>query len=297
MAVAVRETSGSLADEERRRIVYDGGLLIFEKVPPMEELCAFADDLIRFTLDTRDPVMAQFEMDRDDYLARVATLQKRFREHAEARRLFVAALEWVGVDLGRTCWDRLYLRVLPSGEEYASGRAAKLGFHRDTWSSNVYSQTNWWAPIYPITAGRTLAFYPGYWSRPLKNTSGAWDLEEVRVRRRAGEPVALVPEPDERVDAASELRIAVEPGGLLCFSGAHLHAAVPNSTGLASFSVEVRTVDAGDAALNVGAPNVDGEAPRIASGWFRGVLDGTPLPEVMASGDPDDRRAEMGYGR
>lgn len=287
MAVAVREISGSLADEERRQIVYDGGLLIFERVGPMLELCALADDLIRFTLDTRDPARAQYEMDSDDYLSRVETLHKRFREHEDAKRMFLAALEWAGVDLGRTCWDWLYLRALPSGEEYASGRAAKLGFHRDTWSSNVYSQTNWWAPIYPITAGRTLAFYPDYWSRPLKNTSGAWDLDEVRVQRRAGEPVALVPEPAEPVDTASELRIAVEPGDLLCFSGAHLHAAVPNTTGLARFSVEVRTVDAGDAALNIGAPNVDGAAPHVPLNWFRHVHDGAYLADAAGPARPD----------
>ena len=185
MAVAVREISGSLADEERRKSVYRGDLLVFEEVGPMVELCALADDLIRFTLDTRDPARAQYEMDSDDYLSRVETLHKRFREHEDAKRMFLAALERAGVDLGRTFWDWLYLRVLSSGEGYASGRAAKLGFHRDTWSSNVYSQTNWWAPIYPITADRTLAFYPDYWSRPLKNTSGDWNLEEVRARRRA----------------------------------------------------------------------------------------------------------------
>ncbi|MBA3791398.1 MAG: hypothetical protein M3397_11735 [Actinomycetota bacterium] len=280
MALAVREILGSLADEERRQIVYDGDLLVFKAVSPMREFCAFTDALIRESLDTGDPVRAQFEMDRDDYLARIETLQKRFREHEDAKRLFLAALESTGVDLGRICWDWLYLRVLPSGEEYASGRAAKLGHHRDTWSSNVYSQTNWWAPIYPITAGRTLAFYPDYWSRPLNNTSGVWDLEEVRVRRRAGEPVALVPEPEEPVDTASELRPVISPGDLLCFSGAHLHASVPNATGIARFSVEARTVDTGDAALNVGAPNVDGASPRVALNWFREVRGGASLAEA-----------------
>ena len=44
-------------------------------------------------------------MEKDDYLARVETLQKRFREHPEARSLFLAALERVGVDLESTCWD------------------------------------------------------------------------------------------------------------------------------------------------------------------------------------------------
>lgn len=284
MANTIQVQQAPLDDERRRELVYGGELMVFENVGPMAELRAFADAMIRDVLDTRDPVKAQFEMSKDDYLARVGALQKRFREHPEARRLFLAALERVGVDLDRTCWDWLYLRVLPSGEEYASGRAAKLGVHRDTWSSNVYSQTNWWAPIYPINPGRTLAFYPDYWSEPLENTSGGWDLEEVRARRRAGQPVALVPEPDEPVDAASELRVEIEAGDLLCFSGAHLHASVPNSTGLARFSVEARTVDVGDVAAGRGAPNVDGAAPRVATGWFRHVLEGTPLSRIIGDG-------------
>ena len=73
----------------------------------------------------------------------------------------------------------------------------------------------------------------------------------------------------------------VEPGDVLCFSGAHLHAGTPNSTGVARFSIEARTVDAGDAAAKRGAPNVDGAAPRIASDWFRHVLDDTPLPTIV----------------
>jgi hypothetical protein len=281
MTNALRVFSVPLDDERRRELIYDGELLVFEGVEPMAELCGFADALIREELDTRNPVKAQFERHQDDYLARIGALQKRFREHPEARRLFLAALERAGVDLERTCWDWLYLRVLPSGEEYASGRAAKLGLHRDTWSSNVYAQTNWWAPIYEITPARGLAFYPNYWMGPLKNTSAGWDLDEIRARRRAGEPVALVPEPDEPVDTRSEMRLAPEPGTLLCFSGAHLHASVPNTTGAARFSIEVRTVDSGDAAQNRGAPNVDGAAPRVALNWFHRVRDGVPLAEVI----------------
>ena len=86
------------------------------------------------------------------------------------------------------------------------------------------------------------------------------------------------------MDTTSELRLVIEPGDLLCFSGAHLHASVPNSTGVARFSVEVRTVDAGDVADDRGAPNVDGEAPRVAKDWFRHVDDGTPLTAVVARG-------------
>jgi hypothetical protein len=289
---AVQVFSGALEDELRRELVYGGDLLIFKGVEPMAELCALTDELIREALGSLDPVRAQFELDREDYVARVGELQKRYREHEDAKRLFLAALERVGVNLLRTCWDWLHLRVLPHGEGKADRRTGRLGVHRDTWASNVHAQTNWWAPIFTITSGRTVAFYPGYWSRAVKNTSGEWDLEEIRSRRRGGAPtnttVPVVPEPKETVDPASELRVVVEPGDLLCFSGAHLHVGVSNATGVARFSIEARTVDAEDAAQGRGAPNVDGEAPRIALDWFRYVVDSTPLPAVMSRGEARD---------
>jgi hypothetical protein len=278
MTTTVRAISGALEDGRRRESVYDGDLLVFKGVPPLKEFCAFTDAMIREVFGMPDPVKAQFELDKDEYLSKVEALQKRFRKDGTARELFLAALGCVGVDLQRTLWDWLYLRVSPHGEEYSGRRTARLGFHRDTWSSNVYAQTNWWAPIYPINPGRTVAFYGEYWEKPLKNTSGGWDLEEIRAGRSTA---PVVPEPTETVATASELRPVIEPGDLLCFSGAHLHASVPNATGVARFSVEVRTVDAGDAADDRGAPNVDGEAPRVASGWFRHVEDGTPLPPAI----------------
>jgi hypothetical protein len=279
MVVAVQAISGPLEEEKRRRAIYGGDLLIFKNVEPMVEFCSLVDGLIREALGAEDPMRAQFRMDREDYLARVEALQKRFRAEERPKGLLLRGLEGVGVDPRRTFWDKPYLRVSPHGGEHEDRRTQKLGFHRDTWASNVYSQTNWWAPIYPITAGRAVAFYPEYWEKPLKNTSAGWDLEEVR----AGKITSIVPEPAEPVSTASELRVVVEPGDLLCFSGAHLHASVPNETGLARFSVEVRTADAEDEAAGRGAPNLDGEAPRVALGWFRRMEgDLLPLPEALS---------------
>lgn len=283
MTVAVQAISGLLEDEERRRAVYGGDLLIFKNVGPMVEFCSFVDGLIREAFGTEDPTRAQFGTEREDYLKKVEALQKRFRTEERAKGLLRRALESVGVDPRRAFWDRPYLRVSPHGGEYENRRTQKLSFHRDTWSSNVYSQTNWWAPIYPITAGRTIAFYPEYWEKSLKNTSAGWDLEEVL----AGKIASIVPEPAEPVSVASEVRVVLEPGDLLCFSGAHLHASVPNETGLARFSFEVRTADAEDEAAGRGAPNLDGEAPRVALRWFRRVEDDMPLPEI-ASLHPGD---------
>ena len=90
----------------------------------------------------------------------------------------------------------------------------------------------------------------------------------------------IVPTPTEPVDADSELRIVIEPGDLLCFSGAHVHASVPNTSGATRFSVELRTVTAEDIQAGRGAPNVDGEAPRVAWRWFRGITSSVSLTEL-----------------
>ena len=86
----------------------------------------------------------------------------------------------VGVELDRGYWDWLHLRIQPHQDFTETGT---LGYHRDTWSSNVYAQTNWWTPLLPITRERTIALYPAYWLRPLGNTSATWDLERVREMR------------------------------------------------------------------------------------------------------------------
>lgn len=278
MTVAMRTISGPLEDEERQKALFEGTLLIFKNVEHLATLCSFVDSMICEAFGTEHPARVQFGMEREDYLYRVEELQKRFREEERTKTLLRRVLEGVGVDPTRSFWDRPHLRVSPHGDDHENRKTQRLGFHRDTWASNVYSQTNWWTPIYPITSGRAIAFYPQYWGQPLKNTSAGWDLEEVK----AGRIAAIVPEPTEPVDTSSELRIVIEPRDLLCFSGTHLHASVPNYTGLARFSIEVRSADVECEADGRGAPNLDGEAPHVAIRWFRRLEDDLPLSEALA---------------
>ena len=210
-------------------------------------------------------------------------LQREVRTDPRLKGLFRAALEHVGVDPARSYWDSIFLRVVPPIEPGAERQIGRIGFHRDTWSSNVLQQTNWWATIRPLSTDRTIAFYPDYWSRPIANTSADWDLDEIRARRRSGErdeDIPIVPEPSEPVDTSSELRIVIEPGDLLCFSGAHLHASVPNVSEETRVSVELRTVSLDDFVRDRGAPNLDGRAPRVPLEWFRSLADGAPLSAV-----------------
>jgi len=249
--------SGALPGARRSEFVLAGDLLVFKDVPALVDLCARVEVLVHVTTPE--------------------DLQSRFRADSPAEECLRAALEQVGVDAAGTCWDRPFLRVQPPSQD----GAGTLGLHRDTWSSNVYQQVNWWTPIRPVTPDRTIAFYPAYWRKPIANTSAGWDLEEIRTGRKAGRDVPLVPEPTEPVDAAAELRIVIEPGDLLAFSGAHLHASVPNSTAEPRLSVEVRTVSVDDVEQGRGAPNLDGAAPRVPLDWFRRMTDGASLAALV----------------
>lgn len=86
--------------------------------------------------------------------------------------------------------------------------------------------------------------------------------------------------------AAEAVRTAVReisllPGDLLCFSGAHLHASVPNTTELTRLSFETRTVNRADMAAGSGAPDVDGSAPFITPQIFRHLKNGRKLGELV----------------
>jgi hypothetical protein len=240
---------------------------VFREVPPLLEVTGLLNGMIGEPSAASD-------------VAAIDELQRRVRSDPQVKRLFRAALEHVGLDPARSYWDSIHLRVVPPVEGDAERQIGRIGIHRDTWSSNVPQQTNWWTTIRPLSAERTIAFYPGYWSRPIANTSENWDLDAIRERRRTGErdeDLPIVPEPTEPVDEDSELRIVIEPGDLLCFSGAHLHASVPNVSGETRFSVELRTVNLDDVRRDRGAPALDGRAPKIPLEWFRSMTDGSML--------------------
>jgi hypothetical protein len=266
---SIQVLTGPLEDERRSEALFRGDLLIFKDVAPLRRFSMLVGELIGTEFgDT--PEHAQFDLTPEEFTAKANDVIGRCRRHPPALQGFRDALQHVGVDLDLTYWDWLHLRIQPHHDFTETG---SLGFHRDTWSSNIGAQTNWWTPVLPITRERTIAMYPAYWSRPLANTSASWDLQRVRE-------MPLVPRPCEPVDTDSELRIVIEPGDLLCFSGAHLHASVPNTSGATRFSIEVRTVAAGDVQAGRSAPNVDGEAPRVAWRWFRGITSGASLADL-----------------
>lgn len=272
--------------------IYAGEVLLFRGRPAVARLRAAAAERIAGCFEGLDPLKAQHALARDDFVARVDALQRDFARDPDVAELFRTAFADCGVALDRCYWDQLHLRVLPSGSGFGGPRGGHrirtLKAHRDSWGANIPAQINWWAPIHPLTEGRTMALYPAYWDRPLANDSAGWDLEELRRRDRAARAAGLaesdyprLPQAIEMLDRASEWRVLPAPDDLLCFSAAHLHATVPNDSGTTRFSLEARTVDLDDVRAHRGAPNLDGHAPRIPYSWFRHAVSGSSLADDL----------------
>ncbi len=291
-AAGWRLVQAPLAEAERCTSIYAGQVLLFRGFPDFARLVEACHRRIEAALGSDEPPTAQHRLNRADFIARIDRLQRDFARDPEIAELFRAALAGFGVELERSYWDRLHLRVLPSGEGYGGPEGARrvrtLAAHRDTWGSNISAQTNWWAPLYPLTDGRTMALYPALWDRPVANDSADWDLEELksqdrlaRLNGRTESDYPRLPTAREDFDRAGEWRVLPEPGDMLCFSAAHLHASVPNESGATRFSLEARTVNFDDVRSDRGAPNVDGEAPHIPYEWFRHILRGSRLADDL----------------
>jgi hypothetical protein len=263
--------------------IYAGDLLVVRGVPEMRDLADYCRDLLRFTFETDDLLHVQFSLGRAEWDRRAAELRKNGKQDAGARERMAALFAAFGLEAERTAADVVNLRCQPHDDQPGPDCRHTLGAHRDTWGSNVYQQINWWAPLCPITAGRTIAFFPDCWDRPVANDSSDWDLDAIRAeiaaaRAQAREPVfPNVPEPTGPDTLGSAMPVVIEPGDVLLFSGAHLHASVPNGSGAARYSLELRSVDEHDVAAGIGAPNLDGCAPRVAWHWFRRLADGSRM--------------------
>ena len=110
-----------------------------------------------------------------------------------------------------------------------------------------------------------MAYYPDFWQQPAPNSSDEFDAYEWNktARRDAASYITSDPRPHPHLvdaDPGTDVRLVGEAGSILAFSGAQLHATVPNTTERARFSFDFRTVSIHDVAAHAGPANVDGSS-------------------------------------
>ena len=270
--------------------IYAGEMFCFRQLPEMQAIVAASRSHAEACLAPLHPTQAHIDLSREALIDTFGAYRRSYHKNDDIQALWSKFFAAIGFDLNNIARDRTLARVQVPFEQSPDHNSdlvtAPLAFHRDTWGSNIYAQVNWWAPIYPITAERTMQMFPDLWDRPLKNTSGKFDLVEVvkkqrKSSRRQKTPDDHIPHLSEENIQNAPQPVVIEPGDIIAFSGAHAHGSVPNATDVARLSLETRTVAIDDFRAGRGAPNLDGQAKWMAPGWFNRISDDAALNDVM----------------
>lgn len=276
-------------DQARRQCLYDGQLFVFSGRPSVSALCDFARELIEEAFGSLEPREAQDHLPSNEYIAILARLKPKFVHHPRAKELLRGVLAELGCDLQKTYFDVPRLKsVTPTGQQL-SGLTYGIHPHRDTWYSAPFCQLNWWLPIYPIGVNSALAFHPPYWKQPVRNRSSEFNHYRWNkyARKSAADNVEEYlqnqPRPQDSIDPDAQIRPIIPVGGVILFSGAQLHSAVPNASGKTRFSIDFRTVHLDDVLSKTGAPNVDSAATGTSLRDFMRATDLSRLADDVVA--------------
>ena len=272
-------------DDIRRKLLYEGQLIVYSPRKSSREFCAFARSLIEEAFSPLNPESAQYHMPVEQYAGILNKLKPYFIHHPQSKKYLQAIFQELECDLSKTYTDVPKMRSSTSDNYLTTGIAYAWHPHRDTWYSAPSCQINWWLPIYPIESDNTMAFHPHYWNRAIQNDSSTYNYYEHNLRRHTtGQHLKDDPRPlpksIEPIEMDPQIRLICQAGGIIMFSAAQLHSSVPNISGKTRFSIDFRTVHLDDVVNKHGAKNLDAKCTGTT---MRDYLRGSDLSHI-----PDD---------
>jgi hypothetical protein len=286
------------SDQERHSALYNGDIFVYSPSDASLELCSLAKQMITEAFMPYDPREIDRYLSVEECARVLASLKPAFIHHPECKRLLPRIICSIGADPELVYFDVPRLRSAYPTTYLTSGIAYAFHPHRDTWYSAPMAQINWWLPIFEITPLNCLGFYPEYFHRPIQNDSEIYNYEEWNRKSRTEAAQHIKsdtreqPKPQEAIHTDS-IKIICPPGGLILFSGAHLHETVPNTSGVARYSIDFRTVHYGDAVAHLGAANVDSRCTGTTMHDYLRCTDFSHFPEALVASYEREIRRPM----
>ena len=270
------------ADAMRQRL-YDGNLVVLTRLHAVSDLVEYARQELTELFKPHDPEHAHEHFDPAEMARMLGVWKPHFIHSDTAKKLVREIIREAGFQAEHTHYDVPKPRTsFPLGH-LTTGVAFAFPWHRDVWYSAPAQQINWWLPIFPLRDDNAMAFDLQSFAKEVPNNSDDFDYYQNNAgrlttaaqvtRERQARPGALDHQPGH------QLVLLPAPGEVILFSGAQLHASIPNSSGLARFSIDFRTVDAQDLMAGRGAPLVDVRCTGTAIRDFRNVVDESSFDE------------------
>ena len=225
------------------------------------ELVSLARTLLTEAFAPHDPREIQGYLTAEEVAAVLSVMKPKFIHHPKCKSLVARILGERGADLDKVYFDVPRLRSAYPKDFLTTGIAYAFHPHRDTWYSAPMCQINWWLPVYPIESENAMGFYPRYFHEPVANNSEdynyfEWNKTRSEITKYTKRDTRVQPKPQQELEPVT-FRLLPPPGGLIVFSGGQLHESVPNTTDVARYSIDFRTVHIDDVMARQGARNVD----------------------------------------
>jgi hypothetical protein len=274
-----------VSNAELRNCIYRGDIVVLTSLAPVVEFVEHVREQLAELFHPHESRHAHLHHTQVD-LARILGVWKpKFIHSARAKNLLKAIACAAGFDPQETLYDVPKPRTAYPQDHLTTGIAFAFPWHRDTWYAAPPQQINWWFPVSDAKPENAMKFDLKSFARTVDNDSDGFDAYQAnRDRLTAARHVGKDPRsrPGAIGHAATdELIVLPSPGQILLFSGAQLHASIANTSGIARYSVDFRTIDRRDVLSGVGAPVEDVKCSGTMLREFASVGTDQRLPEEL----------------
>ncbi len=271
--------------DDLRQKLFAGSLVILTRLQALTDFVEYTREQLAGLFEPYDPEHVHENIDPAEMARILGAWKPRFIHAEKSKKLVRAVIEEAGFPADQTHYDLPKPRTSFPVGHLTTGVAFAFPWHRDVWYSAPPQQINWWLPIFPVREDNAMSFDLASFDQAVPNSSDTFDYYQNNAsrlttatqvtRERQARPGALNHKPSQ------ELIILPAPGEVLLFSGAQLHASIPNTSGRARFSVDFRTVYVPDLMAGRGAPLVDVHCTGTAIRDFINVADERTFDEHM----------------
>jgi hypothetical protein len=266
-----------------RQIIYNGNLVVLTRLRPVREFVEYTREQLTELFHPHDPEHAHEHYSPAEMAQMLGSWKPRFIHAERSKRLVCDIITAAGLPAEHTHYDVPKPRTSFPVGHLTTGVAFAFPWHRDVWYSAPAQQINWWLPIFPVREDNSMSFDLPSFDQSVPNSSDTFDYYRNNAQRlttakqvtkeQQARPGALNHKP------VHDLVVLPPLGSVLLFSGAQLHSSIPNTSGLARYSVDFRTVDTRDLMVGQGAPLVDVNCTGTAVRDFHSVADGSSFDE------------------
>jgi hypothetical protein len=273
----------AVSGDALRLQLYSGNLVILTRLRALNDFVDYTREELTELFRPYDPEHVHEHIEPPEMAKILGNWKPGFIHAKRSGKLVRAIIREAGFSADDTHYDLPKPRTSFPVGHLTTGVAFAFPWHRDVWYSAPAQQINWWLPIFPVRDDNAMSFDLASFNRAVANSSDTFDYYQNNAsrlttaaqvsRERQARPAALNHKPDQ------ELVILPAPGEVLLFSGAQLHASIPNTSGRARFSVDFRTVNVPDLMAGRGAPLVDVDCSGTAIRDFINVADESSFDE------------------